>query len=271
MHPIIESIKYNNITKLGQLAEKYSIIEEYEDEDEIFFISPLSKAVQEGNPKLVKYLVEECSADPVEDADKLEEVPLARGSRVSKEIVQYLVESCSVPVDIQENSPLVNACSSGKIKIVKFLVREGADPREGEDRSLIEACKYGNFEIAKFLIEKCQCDPQTQGDEPIIRASWSDNPKLVKYLVEEQNCDPHVRNEEPLCLAAASECLETVKYLVEECSSKITIRNSTPLLNAVRIGSSEVVNYLISRGAEITPEIIQEGKRRPEIRETLEI
>ena len=137
-------------------------------------------------------------------------------------------------------------------RLIQYLVRHGTDY---DDRSsMYNACTSGNIELVKFLIE--QGDDINAEDEikglPIHGACWSGNLDLVKYIIEDLGVDP--KKGAPLCGACSSENIEMVKYLIEKGADVKTPdmndRKKQPIHIACGNGNAELVTLFLSLGAD---------------------
>lgn len=120
--------------------------------------------------------------------------------------VQKLIES-GVNIEVEcrrhERSPLVHACRSGNLEIVKLLLNAGADIEHKdkyEFNSLfwsLSSAKIKGFEIAKELIFKGANinSADSIGNTPLMFfATTSNHPDLVSRFLLENGADPEVKN-----------------------------------------------------------------------------
>ncbi|KAL6636217.1 ankyrin repeat-containing domain protein [Neocallimastix sp. 'constans'] len=155
---------------------------------------------------------------------------------------------------------LINACKSGKIGLVKYLIEHGADiNKEGinGETPFFYACSSGNENLVKYLIEKKGADinkeNRSKGETPLFNACSSGNENLVKYLIEQKGVDMNKENdygETPLFNACHSGKENLVKYLIEQKQSDINKESkygATPLFNACSSGNEILVKYLIEQ------------------------
>jgi hypothetical protein len=83
---------------------------------------------------------------------------------------------------------LLRASSAGHLKIVKALVKAGADVNQGDITPLMEACDAGHLDIVKFLVGK-DADINVvskYGDTAMKLAA--DKPKILRFLEHPTGC-----------------------------------------------------------------------------------
>ena len=120
--------------------------------------------------------------------------------------------------------PLFDACESGNIVSVEYLVEQGADVNkinEINETPLFYACKSGNKELVEYLVEQ-EADvnkENVRGETLLFNACESGNQNLVEYLVVEHRADIDKENrwsgEAPIFYACKSGNKELVEYLVK--------------------------------------------------------
>ena len=173
-----------------------------------FPLPPLHQAVQRGDIKEVKRLVEEEAVDMYSDGKPKSTVLAVASQAGQKEMILYFIEkgmdinrrssggltalhyAKDIPtakvildnkadINIQDNhgsTPLMNSISENKIELAKFLIDKGADPNIPETDSgstpLFLSIGKGKVELARLLFEK-GANPyfeDKQGDSPLTLA-----------------------------------------------------------------------------------------------------
>jgi len=82
-----------------------------------------------------------------------------------------------------EETLLINCSRNGLIKIVKYLVENGANIHKCDNEALRWACKSSHLEIVRYLVEN-GADIHANHDQALKIAIENDHLKLVKYLVK---------------------------------------------------------------------------------------
>ena len=132
----------------------------------------------------------------------------------------------------QNLTPLLYACSEGKLPIVKYLIEKQNVRTDATDQNkhdvLQLACRLGHLDIVEYLCEE---------------RSYGDFLKQNKY--ECSQC--------PLCIAAEAGQLNIVQYFVEKVGldiNQIDGYGMRPLLSACK-SDITIVKYLCEKGANI--------------------
>lgn len=157
-------------------------------------------------------------------------------------IVGYLIKRCGAsiePKDVKDSedflseeepngkyAPLWISISFGQLKIVKYLLKRGADVNTVFEKGdtgytpLLVACFKGRFNVAKLLIEK--------------------------------GANIHCANfEGETCLMGALECVPLLEYLIEK-GVDVNAQDhylNTPLHYAIELHQLEAVRLLLKSGA----------------------
>ena len=117
------------------------------------------------------------------------------------------------------------------------------------ERTFIEACKSGDLEAVKYLVSQ-GVDVQTDNNLAVQCASENGHLEDVKYLVS-QGADVTANGNYAVQFASENGHLEVVKYLVSQ-GADVTADNNYAVRWASIRGHLEVVKYLVSQGAPIT-------------------
>ena len=178
-------------------------------------ITALHWASSEGNLDIVKYLIEECSADI--------------SSVVKLDSASAITSASAVLKDTDDKTPLESVIPEPWLSVVKLyitLVEQGLDPNFVLDTGLtplISATSNGNLSITKYLIKQ-GCDPQCSDfmrNTPMHHAAQEGHLAIVKYFREQLNYDLNTTNDEgktAIHLASERGKISVVQYLVEECA-----------------------------------------------------
>ena len=142
--------------------------------------TPFHYACEKGNLELVKYLYAH-GANPLESDD--EGKPPIKYTK-SDEIIQYLESECgSMPDDFEPD--IFEACRSGKLSSVAYLIRSGTDIEQSTDlgnRPLHLAVNYGKVDIVRFLVNQgAKKDVKNFNGETPYDLAWR-NEEIRKIL-----------------------------------------------------------------------------------------
>ncbi|AGF84870.1 repeat protein [Moumouvirus goulette] len=96
-------------------------------------------------------------------------------------IVKFLTEG-RVNIQARVNEALINFCRQD-FKMVKFLIKFGANIRVRNDESLNQASKYGQIDIVQYLVNK-GANINADNDKALISACSRNHLDVVKYLVK---------------------------------------------------------------------------------------
>ena len=167
--------------------------------------------------------------------------------------------------DDEYKTPLLVACESGCLGMVKKLVEIGADvTAKGGCRSVLAAASYGGHaDVVAYLLGLGVLDVAAEGFGrwSSLRAAYERNhPEVVKLLVE-GGADLEGRDGKdntPLLVACSSGMLGVVRTLVE-CGADVDVMAGdtyarTPLYLACKGNYPEMVKVLIEGGADVDVE-----------------
>jgi len=160
-------------------------------------------------------------------------------------------------------SPLHYACKFGNIKIIQYLVENGAelDTIDKYGRTpLCFAAENGHINIVKYLLKlgaQIRFDGFLYMDTPIPWAARNGHLEIVKLLVEQEKLDvktPDRYHKYIIHYAAQSGNTDLVKFIGNQnINVEVYDENSrTPLFFAASTGNLEVVKYLDGLGANLS-------------------
>ena len=156
-------------------------------------------------------------------------------------------------------SLLYTAVLFGKIEIVKFLIKQGVDPKNGSEFSipLIKAVKKGQFEIVDYLYNLTEYTEQELTDAFVASASC--HLKILKYFLNKGvNINSlHSEGYNALSASMAYDNRECFYYLLDK-GAKINyvwtnkkgekiIKNA--IFPAIHKGKMDIIKHLLKIGA----------------------
>jgi ankyrin repeat protein len=140
------------------------------------------------------------------------------------------------------------ASQKGKLRLVKWVLRNGANIHAFDDGALRYASRNGHLEVVKYLVEQ-GADIHADDDGALRWASVNGHLEVVKYLVE-KGANIHAENDYALRWASGNGHFEVVKYLLEK-GANVHALNDDALRWASEFGHLQVVKYLLEKGANI--------------------
>lgn len=127
-------------------------------------------------------------------------------------IINFLIKIKDVDIHYYNDKPLREACLTGKLDIVKFLIQSGADVYSNNNSSLYAACLSGNFDLVKYLMMLCGTTPVFD-DNLLNYACRNGNIDLINYLIKLKDISS-LHNSKGLVYACWNGNLSLVKYLI---------------------------------------------------------
>ena len=177
------------------------------------------------------------------------------------DVLKFLIEKgCSVKtVDNYGHTPLLLACSRGKLENVAFLLENGSsldEKADSGDSAITCAAASGNLSLVKFLLEKgCSVHTTNYEGETILQLAISTkNLELVKYLVEEKGMDMNQNTDAGFSAAYYALCdsnVEIVRWMFENgADANGCVRNKSYLQYSVMLFPLEYTKILMMHGAD---------------------
>lgn len=181
---LIVLIKLNNTKLVSRLIEYPNL------NIETLGRSIISKAIDKGNPEIIKLLFSD-------DREDIADIILLIGNNKSLDFTDYFLANPNIDRFII----LLYAIQINKLNVVNQLINEGIDPSEIDNVALKYAIQYGNINIINRLLS----DPRIKIDDDIIDLMLNDkkidfssilitNPNVPKkslliYAVKMKNSD----------------------------------------------------------------------------------
>ncbi|XP_051154847.1 putative ankyrin repeat protein RF_0381 [Leptopilina boulardi] len=249
--------------------------------NEIIHDSLIYYSVVENRFNILKYLLEKC-------LDKINKIPtkfffLHKAAEKGKLGMVELFFNAKFDIiggkNLYERTPLYYAVREGHLKVVKFLMKNGAKNVltykqffdvigkciEIGRMDILEflnikeyisipmlyiAASNDRWEILEYLIEcGVQINTDFDLDTPLHGAAEYGHIDIVKYLIESGYSNNNVKNSNnktALDLALLNNQLDVVKYFIENESMKII--KKIHLFEIVRCGYLKLLKYLIDNG-----------------------
>ena len=240
--------RYVGLSFIKKLYSAFDIDLSYKDE---YGHSAFSNAILSGERETVKWLVEECSVNPIDfSEDGKNALLLASELTYRIDVIKYLVEDCNIDInsrDEEGNTPLINVIngygrSSDGFEIIKYLVDHGADVNaknnEGHDVLWFMAWDELHSEEAIAFIINAGADCAVF-IESLQRLALFGRLSIIKSLVRDHGVDPNYHKDcgdYAIHVAASQLRTEIVRWFVEEAGIDINARGKngkTPLHSAI--------------------------------------
>jgi len=90
-------------------------------------------------------------------------------------------ETSQIDISAYNETLLSYSCKHGLIEVVKYLVENGANIHEPNNRALNRACQYGHLEIVKYLIES-GADVYAYNNISLDWAKMNDHEEIIRYI-----------------------------------------------------------------------------------------
>ena len=141
---------------------------------------------------------------------KSHRVILGKRERITLKVIKRLVKE-GADIHADDESALRRAAYNGHLAVVKYLVSEGADIHAVNDYALQWAAYYGHLDVVKYLVSE-GADIHAVNDFALRLAAGKGHLTIVKYLVS-KGANIHADNDLALRWAAHNGHLAVVKYL----------------------------------------------------------
>lgn len=235
-HTIPKAAKRGKLKVIEYLCED-DADQEYNGVHSICFAS------ENGHLDIVKFFVENGQMHQFDEEDAL-----YWASRAGKfDVVKYLVDDAGVSADASGSIALGIACKEGRLDVVEFLIKKGANPNALHGYPIWSAAEGGQFEVLSFLAEKTNADFLAFGHQSLFYACREGNLKIAKFLLD-RGIRADAANNSALCWAVEHGHLNIVKLLVER-GANVLAQNNYPVKTAVTKGHWAILQYLVSQGA----------------------
>jgi putative sugar O-methyltransferase len=149
---------------------------------------------------------------------------------------------------VRNNEPLILACASGQLNVVRYLHQNGIVLTASDNEPICRACESGHLAVIRYLREN-GVDLDARNNEPLCRACENGHPTVIRYL-HENGVQLNARENEPLCRACGGGRLAVVQYLHQN-GVGLNAHNNEPLCRACEGGHLDVVRYLNEQGVQL--------------------
>lgn len=189
-------------------------------------------------PTIINYLIHKDAK-----TETLIRVTLLSGN---KETVQLLLKGANYIASY--NKMLSLAAQYGRIELVDFFLRNGADIHYMDDEPLIMASVIGHVGTVDYLLDRGSPIGARKG-ECLPLAAVNGHLEVINLLLN-KGLEVDVQNNHALIVAARSGHTKAVELLLDR-GADISVNNDQPLKVAVEFGNADTVRLLLDRGANI--------------------
>ena len=233
--------------------------------------TPLGFAAENGDKKLVEFLLEEGADVNITNKNPEAEPPILAAVRAgSRKALEVLVKAgadvnvqCSSPHPYGVTTPLLQTIICGKAKCLSVLIDAGAEVnfRGGERPPLHKAAQYGDIKCLKVLLQAGVDlnDRDNSGRTPVLTATGFAKRKCLNLLLE-LGADVNISDEVGLTLliyAAAVGLGSGVVLSLVKAGADVNAVSSmggtykSPLFSATFSKDLQSVRLLLRNGAKI--------------------
>jgi ankyrin repeat protein len=157
-----------------------------------------------------------CYAAPIKDCDVLvAKIKSSEFSSVQSALQNGINPNCKIKYGL---SPLMIACSQGKLDFIELLLEHGANVNQVSDfghSALVRAVEGRNLEVVRLLLDS-GADVQRFGGDAVGAAAVLGRSDILKLLLEHQ-AQINTKSENgmtPLMLAAWDGDVESIRVLL---------------------------------------------------------
>lgn len=174
--------------------------------------------------------------------------------------IRRIAKKLSTKISVKKS--LINACLDEDFESIKKLIKSGTNPnkssKDGNTTPLIIISQKGNLKILKYLLDNGADPNKTDkyGYTPLVEACIKQDSKIIKYLLE-NGADVGASNNLALIESCKRGDLKIIKLLIKYGADINTPSKSgdTPLMVTSYLGFYDIMKYLISKKAELYGDI----------------
>jgi hypothetical protein len=149
-------------------------------------------AVKDGNFEGVRYMAEECGADPRKY--RCFHFYVAVGLNY-QHVLKYLLERFPIDINADDGELLCVAAEGGCEAMVCFLIDEvGCDVNVGGSHSLLRAIDGGSLGTFRLLVERYGVQDRKVLEKALVEAVINDQLHIVHYLIETIGVSPDLND-----------------------------------------------------------------------------
>lgn len=141
------------------------------------------------------------------------------------------------------------AVCSGYLKVLKYLIEQGADPFLKDDYHIgyytLDAALGGKLNVLKYLIEECKIPFNDDNDRPFRYASYYGHLDCVEYLYD-KGVDINAEDGFSITRACEKNQTHVVKFLIEK-GIDIEKFKYPVLQNICQYGTLETLNIILKK------------------------
>ncbi|MCB9991688.1 MAG: ankyrin repeat domain-containing protein [Rhodospirillales bacterium] len=218
--------------------------------------SILRLAAKNGHQNIVRYLLEDRNLRDYRGGL----VGAAEGNHI--DILDFVVQWQAYKENEWDPYGLNAAASYGRLHMLEYYERIGADMRIWNSDAVREAAAQGHTEVVKFLHDR-GADLNAESDRankiyaedfsPAVGAAMGGHFETLKYIAENGG-DVHVHDEQALQEVAARGYDDIVTYLIDEHGADVDAVKGMPLRHAIDRGQKSTVKLLLKKGADVNVE-----------------
>jgi ankyrin repeat protein len=254
---LLKEHKFSRMFSAGQLIKYKDILllnKYIKPEYGIYDLKPsLLLAAKKPNVEIVRLLIDSGADINIQGA--LKELP-------SKTPFEKLLLSYINKLGDYTNTPLIESCSRGNLKVAQLLLDNGADinakKRNTGETALMEATSIDHKEIVELLLDHGADinDKDDHGDTTLFYASSQASIEIVKLLID-RGADVYAKNnrDETALMKAScnfSDDLQIAQLLLD-CGVDINAKDNngkTAVKEAENNRRFELVKFLLAKGAK---------------------
>ena len=162
-------------------------------------------------------------------------------------IVKFLIEN-GANIHAQNNFAVIVASARGHLEVVKMLIECRADIHAGNDLTIYQSPPYDKYFELRDLTNMSSIDT-IKNNDAVKFASCCGHLEVVKILIQ-YGANIHVDDDYAIQLALYNEHIEVVKLLIE-CRANVHANNDHVIKLASHIGNFDLAILLINNGGDI--------------------
>ncbi len=248
----------DNVELVKHIMETLNVgINELDSEDN----TPLHVACEWGSCKVFSFFLSFRDIQ-LSKTNKFDQSPLSLACKHSRN--EFVIKLLEYEIKNDKNA-LHIVCGNGKVGMVKKILKHGGnttlinDVDKHGDTPIFDACRSGNLELIKFLVTKGSnplfVNEKTK-ETPIHIACRMNRPDILEalcqsQLINDQSLESNIFGISPIHLAIENNCLKSVKMIIKFCSLNLNQimnkKQSTLTHCAIQTNNIELINCLLQQ------------------------